>query len=642
MCGIAAIVSKQRMDGAYIRRMTDMIKHRGPNGEGHRSFYDGRVWLGHRRLSIIDLSQAGGQPMSYSNGQLWITYNGEIYNYIELRQELEELGYSFVSTTDTEVILAAYAHWGKSCLNYFNGMWSFVIVDLRDNTLFAARDRFGVKPLYYWIAPGGFVSFASEIKQFTVMPGWNPVMNGQRVYDYLNWGLADHTNETLFEGVCQLRGGEAVEVHIPWIDPVIGSGTLPIYSWYQLKPRAFSGDFMQAAGQFRELLSDSIRLRLRSDAPVGSLLSGGLDSSSIVCMIDEMMRKDEKNEMHHTFSACSQEAKYDERKYIEEVVRTKQVKAHYVYPSSDEIFDSLDEITWIQDEPFGSSSSYAEWNVHRLAGQHGFKVMLSGQGADEQLAGYHSFFSPYYTGLFSRKKWRTLAGEIRSAKKLHGYGVIHSVAGIANMLLPEAIRQKVKKLMNKYHVNPDWINMEKLGAKVIDPFANLGAKTNSIRHFSHLQIIASNLPLLLHWEDRESMAHSIESRLPFLDYRLVEFVLGLPDEYKLSQGVTKKVLRQGMQNVVPDSILKRMDKMGFVTPEEVWVREQKTDQFRQAFMEAVDLSYGILNANAVAKLERIIAGQEPFDFFVWRVISFGSWMKMFHVKASALAPQEVL
>jgi len=262
-------------------------------------------------LSILDISPYGHQPLCDSSSRYWIVFNGEVYNYKEIRDELEALGHLFVSGTDTEVILNAYKQWGKDCLNHFNGMWAFIIFDTKNGNLFVSRDRFGVKPLYYWYSPEGFLAFASEIKEFTVLPGWKAKLNGSRAYDFLvsEAGLANHTSETLFQDVYQLRGGEAVEVQVSTL-----STKLPIYRWYDLKINKFDITFEEAEKEFLELFQDAIRIRLRSDVPVGSCLSGGLDSSSIVCIVNDILKEEKLEEIQQTFSVCSDVEVFDERK----------------------------------------------------------------------------------------------------------------------------------------------------------------------------------------------------------------------------------------------------------------------------------------------------------------------------------------
>ncbi|MDD5171252.1 MAG: asparagine synthase (glutamine-hydrolyzing) [Syntrophales bacterium] len=670
MCGISGFIARKIQPAALIARMTDIICHRGPDDEGFvlfrsplsepvvaggpdtpekswraEAFYAPRkrieqfgdvpvqIALGHRRLSIIDLSPLGHQPMGYQDGRFWITFNGEIYNYRELRCELESLGHHFLSQSDTEVILAAYAQWGPGCLNRFNGMWAFAIYDTAHQELFLARDRFGVKPLYYWVAPAGVFCFCSEIKQFTTVPGWSARVNPQRAYDFLVWNLADHTDETMFDRVYQIRPGHYMHVKLDeWDDD--SAGRLPAEKWYALTAADYRGSFDEAAIEFRQHLKDSVCLRLRSDVPIGSCLSGGLDSSAIVCLMNQLLQEQDASARQKTFSACADVKRFDEREWIDEVVRTTCVDAHYIYPSSENLFKETPSIIWHQDEPFSSTSIYAQWNVFRLAAQNGVKVMLDGQGADEQLAGYHNFFGFRFAELFREVRWMRLWREIKETKRLHGYSELRSLTSMASVLLPSSIKNTFKNLLGKNYAKPPWLDLSALEAVPENPADNIRSYNDSIQSVSHSQLAATSIPILLHWEDRDSMAHSIESRVPFLDYRLVEFLLSLPDEYKLSDGITKRVLRKGLSGVLPDKIRDRMDKLGFLTPEEVWLKEQVPDMFRSRLEKAVGISQGILSSRVIDELDAMIAGRTSFSPHVWRMISFGEWMEVFSVKKS--------
>ncbi|MEO7725737.1 MAG: asparagine synthase (glutamine-hydrolyzing) [Burkholderiales bacterium] len=677
MCGIAAIFDPRHSpsNAASIRAMMDTVRYRGPDDEGYACFADANatatsfagadtpphcvtasypggpvriiedgigdhggafLWLGHRRLAIVDVSAGGHQPMCSRDECTWIVYNGEIYNYLELREELQRLGHEFTSQSDTEVILAAYGQWGTECLAHFNGMFAFVLYDRTRRRLFAARDRFAVKPLYYWAAPDGRIAFASEIKQFTVLPGWSPCLNGQRAYDFLNWGITDHTAETLFAGVFQLKCGEALEISLDAQNssPVVAPGErLPTYSWYTLRSVKFAGEYAEAVREMRELFTDSVRLRLRADVPVGSCLSGGLDSSSIVCTMNSLLREKNAPTLQKTFSACAEVKRFDEREFIDEVVGTTDVQAHYVYPPLGELFDTLDSITWHQDEPFGSTSIYAQWHVFKLAAANHVKVMLDGQGADEQLAGYHNYFGTWFAQLFRQLHWLTLAREILATRRMHGYSVMWAIKQAANNWLPEWLRQPLRRWVGKSSAHSRLLNLNALKARPLDPFANAGwAHAKTVNEQSRAQLVATTLQMLLHWEDRDSMAHSVEARVPFLDFRLVEYILGLPDDYRISGGVTKRLLRDAMRGVLPERVRLRMDKLGFVTPEEVWLREGSPDEFRCALRMAIQDSRGVIEPSAEITLEDMIAGKIPFSFQIWRFISFGAWMRIFKVQ----------
>lgn len=585
--------------------------------------------LGHRRLAIVDLSITGHQPMCTIDRGVWISYNGEIYNHLELRDELEQLGHVFVSHSDTEVILQAYLAWGPQCLDRFNGMFAFVIFDRRaGGRVFAARDRFGIKPFYLWRSSEGLVAMASEIKQFSVLPGWSPRVNGQRVYDFLNWGVLDHTDETMFEGVYQLRGGECLDGSIADLHKAY-----PIRRWYHLTPRHFYGDMKEAADQFVTLFTDAVRLRLRADVSVGSCLSGGLDSSSIVCIANQLLRSAGVASQQNTFSACATVKRFDEREHIETVVARTGVTAHYVYPSLDTLFEVLDDITWHQDEPFGSTSIYAQWHVFKLAADSRVKVLLDGQGADELLAGYNLFFAPHFASLLLGGQWSRLLGEIAAGRRLHGLSVARTAMHLADAILPEPIRQPLRRLIGAQTSATSWLNAGCLGAAERDPMQLFGAKTTSVNQMSSVLLTATSVPMLLHWEDRDSMAHSVESRLPFLDFRVAEFLMGLPAELKLQGATTKRVLREGMRGILPETIRNRMDKMGFVTPEEEWVRKDSSAKFRAELRRAIDMSQGIIRDSALEHFDAVATGREPFNFTIWRMISFGTWMNRFSVHA---------
>jgi asparagine synthase (glutamine-hydrolysing) len=668
MCGIAGFVSRSPRSSAPIRRMTALARHRGPDDEGYllvtEAHASPRVFggadtpddayrsetpfapaasidaagdaavvlaLGHRRLSIVDLSVLGHQPMCTSDRRLWIVYNGEIYNYRELSEELAARGHRFRSHSDTEVILAAYAQWGPACQDRFNGMWAFAIYDARERELFLSRDRFGIKPLYYWCAPDQTLYFASEIKQFTAAPEWTAEINPQRAYDFLAWGVTDHTDETMFARVYQLRAGECARLPIATVS-IGADGRVPVSRWYDLRPAAFSGSFDAAAEECAALLTDSVRLMLRADVAVGSCLSGGIDSSSIVCVMNRLLREQDAAALQMTFSACADAPQFDERKWIEQVVKATGVDARYVCPSLDRLMHDAADVAWYQDEPYGSTSIYAQWSVFRLAAEHGVKVLLDGQGADEAFAGYHSFFPAYFASFVRAGRLAALRREMRATNHLHGRQ--RRITEAVKLLLPAASQSTLRARIGASSVPPSWLNVRALGAAPRDPLAETRYAPD-VEARSRDQITTSNLPMLLHWEDRDAMAHSVESRVPFLDHRLVEFALGLPDDFKLGGGVTKRVVRSGMSGMLPDAIRDRVDKMAFVTPEEQWLRTDGGSAFRSRMRDAMDASRGIVDARAgAAVLDDILSGRQPFSTTPWRLIAFGDWMKAFAVAAA--------
>ena len=668
MCGLSCLLLPSPSTISNIFPMTDLIRHRGPDDEGFFFIQDPTdkpLWyggsdtpsavyqsglayapqslltqfvpshsllaLGHRRLSIVDLSPAGHQPMCDPSQRYWVVYNGEIYNHLELRAELENLGHSFLTHCDTEVLLAAYAQWGESCLHRFNGMFAFLLYDRLEQTLFAARDRFGIKPLYYWIAPDRSIAFGSEIKQFTVLPGWQPRMNPQRVYDFLVWSITDHTEETCFEGVYQLPPGQLIRIDCRryWQGQTFQPGTaLPTQPWYKLEQKPLDISFEAATQEVCALLQDAVKLRLQADVSVGSCLSGGLDSSSIVCLMAQLLQGKGSQK---TFTACAEVDRFNERHWAEIVVSHTGVTPHYLYPSLENLWDVLGKLTWHQDEPFGSTSIYAQWCVFQSARQSGVTVMLDGQGADEQFCGYHDYFSALLREHLTQGHLRSFWSELSAIKDRHKISRGRQLQSVIRPLVPQPIQDFLLPLLKRTPSKPAWLNSS---AKFIcrNPFKQNSNRPNTIASLSQQQLCTTNLPMLLHWEDRNSMAHGIEARVPFVDYRLIELVYNLPTPYKIKGGETKRVLRSAMNGILPKAIQDRQDKLGFVTPEEVWLREQQPELFRNAVQQAIENSHDLLNSNALIYTDNMIKGKIPFSFLPWRLISLGKWINIFNIQ----------
>lgn len=622
MCGIAGIISKERLDSHQIEGMLEKIKHRGPNFRNYIQLFDDKVWIGHARLSIIDLSADANQPMFDEQGQLCLSYNGEIYNYLELRQELSKKGFIFRTLSDTEVILAAYREWGIKCLDRFNGMFAFIIIDKERRTFFAARDRYGVKPLYYWKnSSSELLYFASEIKAFTGLPDWRPKVNGQRVYDYLNFGLTDHTRETMVKDIFQIRGGEYCT---GTLDSPITSFSLN--QWYTPTINSLHISEEEAAEQFKSLFFDSLKLRLRSDVKIGSCLSGGLDSSSIVCAVNDLLNETGCADAQKTVSALATGTQYDESRYINIVLSERKIDGYYVEPSPEELWEIQNKLIWHQDEPFGSTSIYAQWCVFAKAKEKNLTVMLDGQGADELLAGYQRFFLPFYSQLFKGFHWNKLAEELQYTKQYYGHSWKTVAKGVIKTTFPASILNGLSNLRNNNAVK-DWYSIDKLGAKKNLPLFYGSERAQSLGELSKHLFFYNNMPMLLRYEDRNSMAHSIESRLPFLDYRLVEFSQSLPDYCKINQGKTKAVLRNAMKSVLPKQIQNRMDKIGFETAEEKWEKENLLG-VRKMIERSIEKTDGIINQNSLKYFDNIISKGKR-DFTIWRMINFGIWYDLF-------------
>jgi asparagine synthase (glutamine-hydrolysing) len=655
----SAVFPKKLLD------MTRMVRHRGPDDGGY-VFFDSAhssdpvffrdaagtrpadeifagandtrlycVGLGHRRLSIVDLSDAALQPMASADGRFWVVFNGEIYNHPEIRRELESLGHRFRTHSDTEVLLAAYGTWGKHCLARFNGMFSFILYDRVEHRIFAARDRFGVKPLYYWQSPEGVLAFASEIKQFTILPGWKAQVNGERVYDFLAWGLSDHTHETCFHDVFQVFPGHYLS--FPVAEPFPPQASDPAGSggerWYKLQPAAAPMSLDEAAEGLRERLKDAISLRLRSDVKVGANLSGGLDSSTIVCLIDELQQEGGGGEPFSCLSAHSGYPRFDESAYARAVIERIKVNPLFVETRLADLQQEIDGLVWHQDEPFSSTSIFAEWCIYREASKAGIKVMLGGQGADEQLAGYPEHVGHYYRGWLRKLDLASLLGDMSAAHGQRGTPWSAILLRLADALMPQTLRQPLRRMMGVSSSRPCWLEPRQLATEAHDPNETFGFRSASVQGASRVQLECTNLPMQLRWEDRDSMAHSVESRTPFLDYRLVEFLHGLPDEFRYFHGESKRILRHAMRGRVPDVVLDRRDKMGFVTPEVEWVRAEGANFFRDKISRAIQASGGIIRPDAARYFGEMIDGRRRYDHSLWRVVSFGMWLERFGIAA---------
>lgn len=585
MCGIAGILSREPSAMDELAEMTRRIAHRGPDGEGFLyAVRTGPAWLthpspsgeglvanlalSHRRLAIIDTSEGGLQPMSTPDRRLWIAYNGEVYNYVELRRELETLGERFRSDSDTEVVLRAFSLWGTRCFERFNGMWAIAIWDDHSKTLTLSRDRLGVKPLY-WGGDAARLVFGSEIKSLLAPGLLRARIDWESVGAYLRLSLVDHSTQTFFDGISAFPPGHFAVVGL---DAPIRIEPVRFWS-LEPDPEAQGLSYTQAAARFAELLESSVALRLRSDVPVGSCLSGGLDSSSIVCVVDRLRRtaaggRDEH--AFHTFTAGNEDASADERDFASIVNRATASTSHLTVPSCDGLLADLDRLVWHQDEPFTTASIYAQWCVMRAAREASVPVLLDGQGADEGLCGYRKYYAFRLIGLLRAGRPGAAMREFASLLARGDSGLLR-LRG-AGRYLPRRLRRVASPttamLQGALRDAHDGVRID------------IGA-TADIRSRQVADLTAFSLPSLLRYEDRNSMAWSIESRVPFLDYRLVSFVLGLPDDYKLRAGRTKAVLRDAMAGTVPAAILDRRDKVGFETAQDRWMRGGLGESIRE-------------------------------------------------------------
>jgi asparagine synthase (glutamine-hydrolysing) len=665
MCGIAGIINYNGFPYSEIIKMTNIIRHRGPDDEGfviqNKNYekilvYGGSdtptgvcnssftfapknkitdnktekavLAFGHRRLSILDQSPAGHQPMSYANNRYWIVFNGEIYNYLEIKEELIKRGYHFCSNSDTEVVLASYAEWQDECQHKFNGMWAFVIYDSEKKEIFMSRDRYGIKPLYYWFSPDGSFCFGSEIKQFTVLSGWNANLNHQRAYDYLFYALTDHTDETMFRGVFHIPAGCCFKSEITKIK-VEKQNKIDYTRWFIPEYIGYNDSFEKAKEEFKELFKAAVDLHLRSDVPVGSALSGGLDSSAIVSYVNILLRQKGKTELQKTFSSCSIDKRYDEKIWIDEVVKHTAVDAHFVFPEGQNIFNLTEKIIWHQDEPYQSQSAYLSYHVFEKAKKENVIVLLNGQGADEYLSGYGAF------KIFRHRQYLKKFKIDKIFKEMREKGLFQKWLYILKLLyaeMPLIISEKISCHSKHYREYQKLFLRSKLNYKKIHPYRLIPYKQRTIFEIAHHQLLFAPLQKYLRWEDRNSMAHSVEARVPFLDYRLVEFTTQLPIDYLDDENATKKILIQALKGILPEVIRNRKDKKGFITPEQRWFTEDFYNEFIAYFKNNVQYAQGIINEKyAIEYMEKVKKGDIEFDYTYWRIISFCIWMKVFNV-----------
>jgi len=569
MCGIAGIISPDtnNVNLNRLQQMSDAIKHRGPDGEGHWINDDGNVGLGHRRLSIIDLSAAGYQPMHYAN-RYTITYNGELYNYIELKKQLQLKGFLFSSQTDTEVILAAYAHYGKDCLTHFDGMFAFALWDSHTNTLFCARDRFGEKPFFYALPQQQFI-FASEMKALWAI-GYPRQTNNGMLLNYLVLGLTNDPldqADTFFKNIFSLPAGHYLQLTMDSAAAHIF--TINIQSYWDLdSEKIISMPTADACAAYYQLLQTSVKRRLRSDVPVGTSLSGGLDSSCIVALINSQANAT-PNYGQATFSATFPGFKNNESNFIDQVNSAFALKGHHVTPTAANMANNFEKVVWHQEEPFQSASVFAQYKVYELAKQHGVTVLLDGQGADETMGGYHQYYHWYWQELLAAFEWKQLKHEISEARKngvTDGWNIINFLAAFAPHQAALQLQKRAeRKVQQSLNIHPNLLREGKK-PQIYKPTVS---HLNKILYYNTMQL---GLGALLRYADRNAMAHSTEVRLPFLQHNLVSFVFSLPSNYKIRHGFTKWILRDVMKDHLPASIVWRKDKIGFEPPQHQWLQ----------------------------------------------------------------------
>ncbi|MGC8780043.1 MAG: asparagine synthase (glutamine-hydrolyzing) [Anaerolineae bacterium] len=670
MCGIIGLIhlDGRPVDAADLLAMAAAIRHRGPDDVGYilgdaatgrYALFGGddtppdvfgygvsyaptarltatasagggyTLGLANRRLAIVDLTPTGHQPMCNEDGTLWIVYNGELYNADDLRAELAGLSHRFVSHSDTEVILHAYEAWGEACAARFNGMWAFALWDIPRRRLLLSRDRVGIKPLYLWQENGRF-AFASEIKAL-LAPGIPRRANPAAVYDFLAANLSDHAEETFFAGIRALPPAHTLTLDL-------ADGSTQLRRYWQLDPTRqirLPSDAAYADA-FRTLFEDAVRRHLISDVPVGTCLSGGLDSSAVVGAINRLIRERGLHVVgmearQKTFSARYADPRHDEGRFIKTVVAEAGVDGQMVYPTPAGLREAWQKLTYHLEEPFGSTSIFAQWNVFELARQSGVKVTLDGQGGDELLAGYLGFFPPYFADLVAGLRWRRLMAEFRGHVALHGASARHEARNLLSNLLPEHLRLglRARALARQPWLAADFVAEQTAAAERWRP-ASLGG--SRLARALYRGLVFDPLPSLLRFDDRNSMAHSIESRVPFLDYRLIELSFALPPRQKIRDGVTKYVLREAMRGIIPETVRTRHDKIGFSTPQDTWLREELAPWLREVFASTEFRQRPYWASEVVLEmLDQHVRGAADHNAVLWRCLIVELWHRTWGV-----------
>lgn len=550
MCGISGLINKNKgpIQKDILKKMNELIRHRGPDADGF--YYWNNIGLAHRRLSILDLSEDGNQPMHFSD-RYTIVYNGEVYNYLEIKEELIGLGYTFKSATDTEVILAAYDFWGDNCLTKFNGMWSFAILDKPKNEVFFARDRFGIKPFYY-TDNGECFAFGSEIKQ--LLPLQNCIKADREILiEFLLTSIDNHSEKTYFEGVYALMPGHSMRISLT-------DFTIQNQQYYSLydRVRPNNNELIDETDALKAIIKSSVSLRLRSDVTVGTSLSGGLDSSGISAIASKEY-VDKTGRKFTAIHARSSESETDESGFAKEVASYYNMDLHILTPKTEDFVQLIDEVVYTQEEPFGSPSMFMGYHVFQRANNLGCKVMLNGQGGDEILLGYERYYTSYLNSLSFFKRFKELILQANNS------GLSFKDSFLYYFYFSSFRLRKTKLIKESL------IKRELLEAHSFSTLKQSVDSFKDIFELQKLEVSAIQLPHLLRYEDRNSMRHSIETRLPFLDYRMVEASLSTKPEYKIRAGWTKYILRKALEGILPESVIWRKNKLGFNAPEKRWL-----------------------------------------------------------------------
>lgn len=631
MCGLVGGWEMDVSVTMHERLMSGLtaIRHRGPDDIGEASWTPrsgSMVALGSTRLSILDLTLAGHMPMVSADGRFVLAYNGEITNYIEVRETLLSEGRLFRSGTDTEVLLQAWEAWGPDSLSHFEGLFAFSILDKKLSTLTLVRDPFGIKPLYYSYSEGASLYYSSEVPGLIEMMATRPKLNWQVAYDYLRWASYDGGAEGFIEGVEQLQ-----PAHYLTIDLRTGIASSPIRYWWPSVVVDRSVSLADATDQVRELFLDSVLRNLRSDVPVGVALSGGIDSSAIACSIRHL----EPDYDLQSFSYIVPGFDYSEEKWVNRVVADTQARGHIVTPTAADLANDLDDMIRTQGEPFGSTSIYAQYRVFKLARQHGVVVTLDGQGADEAFAGYSGYPEQRLRSLIEKGQWVRAGRFLNEWKAWPNHSARSVLIDTASQFVPEVVSSVLHRMSMRRSPLFDYGLLAERGIRTnfprIHPESEWG---NRLKPHMRSELFIHGLPALLRHGDRNSMRFSVESRVPFLDRRLVEYVLSLPEEYLVApDGASKSILRHAMRGIVPNEILDRRDKIGFVTPEKAWLGGLLRD-VAQPDSEATIafLRRGERERELIASSPEEALGLGPRAH--WRLVNLQRWVSILGIDAN--------
>ncbi len=598
--------------------MNDEISHRGPDGEGMLIKYP--VCLGFRRLSIIDLSENAAQPMFNEDKNIAIIFNGEIYNYLELIPELKSKGHIFKSKSDTEVIIHSYEEYGFECVSKFNGMWAFAIYDFRKNILFASRDRFGVKPFYYFLNNEEFI-FSSEIKAILKVKQVHEANHG-KVFDYLAYGYKTSNGDTFFKDINELKPAHNI---------VIQNAQVKIKKYWDF--RKVQSAEIETEDKLKFLLFDSVKLRFRSDVPVAILLSGGLDSTIITRITDELINKNEiNNKVVNAYSAVFPGFEYDESETINEFLKNcTHIKPVEISPNDNDLIDSIHNFVYGMGEPVFSPTSLAHYILMKEIKKENVKVVLNGQGADEAWCGYDKYIIGYFLLdlLLSNPLQFFLEMSAFSEKKKHSYKhfIAQTLKAILSRRYSSSLRSKYKEKISEC-LSPEFYknNYSYFRNSDYNKFS-----ANNLEGYLKYNIQYQGFSQILHYEDHSSMQNSIEVRSPFIDYRLMEFAFSIPVEKKLSKGRTKKILRELFKEKLPDSIINNYEKIGFVTPFDDWLEQPAMKEFVRDLLNSD--SFNKKTIFDPKKIRKIFNERKNYpDFPYWRIINLELWSQVYEIK----------